>query len=180
MGGSCLRFSYQALKKFKKTFPQATTVFQLTLPYRITVGHSDIEINYDLLSKPFDDNYWHLRVSHKLPFYTLNPGTVAGDWPQIKTPKELKQFYLDYFKYFPDQYELTALEFLIEKIYQQSDFTYYQFPDKDLVSVCKNYNIPTIPIKSNEYKSYQIDQYGHLNQQGNQIIADWISNQLNL
>lgn len=180
MGGSCIRFSYEALKKFKKTFPQATTVFQLTLPHRITFGHTDTEIDFDQLTKS-SENYWHLNEIYNFPFHAVNMGVVNGDWPHAKIPKALKQFYLDYFKFFPDRYERTALELYIEKIHQQVDFAYYQDSgDEHLVSLCEKYNIPMIPFRDDEYQSHVIDHGNHINQEGNQKIADWISDQLDL
>lgn len=180
MGGTCIRFSYEALKKFKKTFPQATTVFQLTFPHRITFGHTDTEIDFDQLTKS-SANYWHLNEIYNFPFYPVNMGVVNGDWG-VTTPKALKQFYLDYFKFFPDRYERTALELYIEKIHQQVDFAFYQVPDHGgyLVSLCLKYNIPKIPFGHDEYQSHVIDHGNHINQEGNQKIANWISDQLDL
>lgn len=181
LAGSCIRFSYEALKKFKKTFPQATTVFQLTLPHRITFGHTDTEIDFDQLTKS-SANYWHLNEIYNFPFHAVNMGVVNGDWPDAKIPKALKQFYLDYFKFFPDRYERTALELYIEKIHQQVDFAYYQSSNRDehLVSLCEKYNIPMTPFGNDEYQSHVIDHGNHINQEGNQKIADWISDQLDL
>lgn len=156
IGGSSLILSIYILDSFLKTNTADKVIFQITHPHRFTSIDSTFSIDKSLQK---ENNY--IRIDPYVRGYqnlmTVTPGDVTMKWSKsYEKIKFAKQYYRFYSK------DLGSLEhnFLIDAVKNRSDF-YFEYKD-----------IPE------DARQQTMDDSGHFNDKGHNIIAEWINNEL--
>ena len=156
IGGASLLLSIYILDTFLKTKKVDEIIFQITHPHRFASIDETFSINDSLIET---DNY--IRIDPYIRSYqnimTVTPGDVTMRWSKVYDKiKFAKQYYRYYSK------DLGNLEhnFLVQAVKDKSNF-YFSYND--------------IPENA---KKQTIDNAGHFNDQGHNIIAEWINNEL--
>lgn len=153
VGGSSLLFSLYTLDLFKKEQTPSIVVFQITHPHRYTFFK-----NFKLL---FDQNKNYFRLSPNIRqeqnVLTITPADTTDTWSKISNKIS---FAKTYYKFYST--DLGELDFKILKEQAKTSsnlsFTYDDLPG--------------------EARLNTIDDAGHFNKLGHDIIAKWINNEL--
>jgi hypothetical protein len=153
LGGSSILFSLYMLQEIKKKVTADFIIFQITQPYRYT-SIGDFNFESAILTKT--QNYTRLdpEVRLKQNILTVTTGSARYQWT---TNKERVKFSQNYYRNYSR--ELGDIEYDIYKkhIKENSNFC---FNYKEIIE---------------EAKSKTIDNGGHFNNEGHDLIAGWIN-----
>lgn len=156
VGGASLLFSIYILDKFLKTTKADKIIFQITHPHRFTSIDETFSID-DSLKR--ENNYVRIDPyirSHQ-NIMTVTPGDVTMRWSKVY---EKIKFARQYYRYYSKDLGNLEHSFLIDAIKNRCNF-YFEYNE--------------IPETAREQT---IDDAGHFNTQGHNIIAEWINNEL--
>lgn len=153
LGGSSILFSLYLLQEIKKKVAVDFIIFQITQPYRHT-GMKDFNFESALITKT--QNYTRLdpEIRIKQNILTITTGSTKFRWT---ANKEKVKFSQDYYRNYSR--ELGDIEYDI-----------YRKHIKENSNFCFTYNEII-----DEAKSKTIDNGGHFNCEGHDLIATWIN-----
>lgn len=153
VGGSSLLLSIYILEKFSKLINFDKIIFQVTHPHRWSnVYNLDSTLNNK-------KNYYRLdpEIRSKGNIFTITPSDVQGSWSKVY---EKINFAKRYYNYYSTDLGDLEHNILINYSKQKSNFV-FEYDD-----------IPK------EAKESIIDNGGHFDKTGHNIIAKWIHNEL--
>lgn len=155
VGGSSLLFSIYILEQIQKLINVDKIIFQITNPHRHTT-FEEIKIEDSLIQ---NNNYIRLdpEIRRKQKILTITPANTKGKWTN---DKEKVNWSLTFYKHYSK--ELGTL--------QHNIFVNYV---KDISTISFAHSQTPKDAQTNI-----IDNSGHFNNIGHDIIADWINNEL--
>lgn len=158
IGGSSLLLSIHLLHEFQKIITPDIIIFQITHPHRFTSIDKDFDIENSLCNT-IKDNYLRLdpyiRTTQKI--MTVTPGDTTMRWSKVYDKiKFAKQYY---------RYHSNILGNLAHDIFkkQAQSISNFSFEYADIIE---------------DAKKETIDEAGHFNKKGHDLIADWMNNEL--
>lgn len=154
IGGSSLLSSCYILKEFSKILTPDKVIFQITHPHRFT---SIKRIDFSSLENK--DNYFKLDPSIRSTsdVMTITPGDTSLRWSKVY---EKIKFAKHYYRFYSHELGNLEHEILKNVAREKSDisFTWDEVPD--------------------EAKLNTIDEAGHFDNLGHDIIGEWVNNEL--
>jgi hypothetical protein len=153
VGGSSLIFSLHMLELFKKDLVADIVIFQITNPHRHTF-FKNLKLNFNQ-----NKNYFRLspNIRKEQNILTVTPADTTDTWSSIS---QKISFAKTYYKFYSPTLGDLNFNILKEKTKTVSDFSFV-------------YN--DIPA---EAQLNTLDEAGHLNANGHNIVANWINNEL--
>ena len=154
VGGSSLLFSIYLRDKCSKLINFDKVIFQITNPHRFSTVD-----NVDLLKLSNQKNYYRLspKIREEGNIITITPGNSKLQWT---TSYDKIKFARQYYNFYNKDIGLLEHSILKNVVKEKSNisFDYYSIPK----SARKNV----------------IDDSGHFNKNGHNIISEWINNEL--
>lgn len=157
IGGASLILCLHILDIFLSNHKADKIVFQITHPHRFTSIDNNFSLEQSLKNK--NKNYIRLdpyiRSNQKL--MTVTPGDTTMRWSKVY---EKIKFAKHYYQYYSKSLGNLEYNILTDAVKNKSDisFTYNDIP--------------------NNAKKETIDDAGHFNSTGHDVIAEWINNEL--
>jgi len=156
IGGSSVTLSLYLLEEFSKLITADIIIFQITHPHRFSrIG--DFQVNLDSLYNT--NNYYRLdpNIRANTSISTIVPGNARMQW--TKDYQKIK-FAKNYYRFYSKELGNLEHNILVNAIKEKSNFSF------------EYNNIPNIARQN------VIDDAGHFNNLGHDIIAEWVNNEL--
>lgn len=157
--GTSIEYSIGHMVQFKKDYPHAKVIFQITKPARITYAESKLQIDHQ------QDRY----ISYNRKVRVWTPGQ-----PDYK----LRKIYEAVQRYAQPEMIQIVYDSLIYRIQKEADFCFFHTSTVDasdrfleipcIETICDNFN--------SFCKKHPIDD--HFTPQGHMWIADWINSKV--